>query len=108
MPEHTKLSVEFLSVSHGIHQVVDAEILMVFRDDLDILIIKNNEVFNIVDQPFFIEQAVDKISDGAVGNRLAFSQLLTVGRLVFILDFQPLKEMVIACAERAEPCFQTV
>ena len=108
MPKHAELSVEFFSVFHGIHQVVDAEILMVFRDDLDILIIKNNEVFNIVDQPFFIEQAVDKISDGAVGNRLAFSQLLTVGSLVFILDFQPLKEMVIACAERAEPCFQTV
>ena len=108
MPEHTELSVEFFAVFHGIHQIVDAEILMVFRDDLDILIIKNNEVFNIVDQPFFIEQAVDKISDGAVGNRLTFSQLLTVGRLVFVLDFQPLKEMVIACAERAEPCFQTV
>ena len=108
MPEHTKLSVEFLSVFHRSHQIINAEILMVFRDDLDILIIKNNEVFNIVDQPFFIEQAVDKISDGAVGNRLTFSQLLTVGRLVFILDFQPLKEMVIACAERPEPCFQTV
>ena len=108
MPEHAELSVEFLSVFHGIHQVVDAEILMVFRDDLDILIIKNNEVFNIVDQPFFIEQAVDKISDGAVGNRLTFSQFLTVGGFIFILDFQPLKEMVIACAERAEPCFQTV
>ena len=61
VPEHTKLSFQFLSALNITHKVVDPKELVVFCDDFDLLILKQNKVFYVINQVFLFTQTAGKI-----------------------------------------------
>ena len=108
MPEHAKLALQLRPVLYRFYQVVHSEILVVFGNDLVLLIAEHDEVFYVVDQPAFLQQAVDEIPDRAFAHRTGFLQSLTVGPFLLGVHLQPLEEMIVGGVEGAEPCLQPV
>ena len=53
MPENAQLSLQFFSAFHTLHQVVYAEILVVFCYNLGAFVVEEDEVFDVVEQAFF-------------------------------------------------------
>ena len=76
---------------------------MILCDDFDGLILKQDEVFNVIDQGFLVHQAVDEI----VGGNTVFADGFAVDSLALLL-LQPLKEIVKGSVERTKPSFKTV
>ena len=108
MPENAQLPLQFLPVFHRLHQIVHAKILMVLGDDLVPLVAEHDEVFDVIRQPFFPQQTVDKAPHGAFADGPRVPDGFPVRAFLFGVHFQPLEEVVIRGVERAEPGLQTV
>ena len=81
---------------------------MVLGDDLVPLVAEHDEILDIVDEVRLVQKAVHEVAHRAFAHGVRRADGLAVGPLLFGIHLQPFKEMVIACAERAEPCFQTI
>ena len=108
VPEHAKLALQLRPVLYRFHQIVHTEILVVFGDDLVLLVAEHDEVFNVIHQSIFLQQAVDEIPDRAFAHRTGFLQRLTVGPFLLGVHLQPLEEMIVGGVEGTEPRLQPV
>ena len=104
VPEHTKLAIQRLSALHVLHQIVDTKILVVLGDDFDALVIKKDEVLDIVEETVLAEETVYQVLNA----QSVFGDLLTVEFLFFIIHTQPLEEEFIATVPGTYLGLQTV
>ena len=108
VPENAQLALQLRPILHRFHQIVHAEILMVFGNDLVLLVAEHDKVFDVIHQTIFPQQAVDEIADRAFSHCTGFLQRLTVRPFLLGVNLQPLKEMIVGGVERAEPCLQPI
>lgn len=82
MPEHTKLTVQFLSIPNALQQIVHTKILVVLRYDFYPLVIEENEILNIIQETFLSEQTINQISY----TQSMFFYLLSVEFLLLVIN----------------------
>lgn len=82
MPEHTKLTVQFLSIPDALHQIVHTKILVVLRYDFYPLVVEENEILNIIQETFLSEQTINQISY----TQSMFFYLLSVEFLLLVIN----------------------
>ena len=81
---------------------------MVLSDNLDSLIFKENEVFNIINQSFLVQKTIHKVSDGAILDMICRKNGFSVQFFFFTVNLEPFKEIVIGRIECAQLRFQTI
>ncbi len=79
-----------------------------FGNDLVLLIAEHDEVFYVVDQPAFLQQAVDEIPDRNFRPPYRLPSKPDGRPILLGVHLQPLEEMIVGGVEGAEPCLQPV
>ena len=108
MPEDAQLALQLRTVSHRLHQIVYAEILMILGDDLALLVAEHDEVFDVIDQALLAKQTVNEIPHGTLANCRRFLDCFSVRMLFLGVHLQPLKEVVVSRIKGADSRFQPV
>ena len=103
MPENTELAIKLFPVIQGFHQVIDADVLMVFGDNLRELlaVVKHDKVLNVINKSIFSEQTFYKVIDrGSI-----LIDLLPVWLFFFAVDLQPFEEEIVSAIKGAYSSF---
>ena len=104
MPEHTQLTLQFLTPQESIVGIVHAKDLMILCNDLCSAAIVKNEVFYVIQQIFRFTKTGNKIlQTGTV-----FSDGFSVRVFLFVLHLQPFKEKLIPCGKASQTSFHTI
>ena len=81
---------------------------MVLCDNFDSLILKENEIFYIINQSIFVEKTVNKISDGAILNIIRSKNCFSVQFFFFAINFEPFKEIIVCSIKCTKLCFESI
>ena len=104
MPEHTQLTLQFLTTQESIVSIVHAKELMILCNDLCSAAIVKNEVFYVIQQIFRFTKTGNKIlQTGTV-----LSDSFSVRVFLFVLHLQPFKEKLIPCGKASQTSFHTI
>jgi hypothetical protein len=104
MPEHAQPPLQFAPMAEFVHRIVDANELVVLRDDLAGFLEVENKVLNIIKQLGRRAQA----SDGEFQAGLLSGDFLAIDFFFFILNAQPGEKMLPLRGDAADTRFNCV
>ena len=104
MPEYAKLTFQFLSALHTLHQIINTKILMVLGNNLDALVIKKDEILYIVEQTFFFEQTINKVCY----RQTIPCNMVSIQLLFLVIHPKPFKEEFISSIPSTKLCLQSI
>ncbi|MNF86489.1 hypothetical protein D3C84_689270 [compost metagenome] len=104
VPEHAEFAAQRLALLEAREGTVDADKLVVLGDDLLRLLVKQHEVFHVVQQPFGGEKAVDYSFDAGA----LLLDLRAVEFFLLIVHPQPTEKMLPLGGKAANAGFQGI
>ena len=81
---------------------------MVLCDNFDSLILKENEIFYIINKSIFVEKTINKISDGAILDIIRSKNCFSVQFFFFAINFEPFKEIIVCSIKCTKLCFEPI